>query len=196
MKNIHKKDNRTDHAYVKSTERRKVCSLKNAIDLHIDGKLFCLAHIGQTKHKYALNMCQNVNATLPLPRSLKEYNHLTESFKRLGIDTKLKDFSTKIVLNARRLPNKGRVSLFYFLPSLNTWHWLSLIKDTFKSKVNESLTFVNWALGQPNNFGNDQNFVSISYPNLKWGDWSGDTIGEVICQQEIKGKSNLSCRQK
>ena len=60
----------------------------------------------------------------------------------------------------------------------------------FKSKVNESLSFENWALGQPNNFGNDQNFVSISYPNFKWGDWSGDTIGEVICQQEIKGKTN------
>ena len=68
-----------------------------------------------------------------------------------------------------------------------------LFVDVFKSKVNESLTFVNWALGQPNNFGNDQNFVSISYPNFKWGDWSGDTIGEVICQQEIKGKTkNLS----
>ena len=59
----------------------------------------------------------------------------------------------------------------------------------FKSKVNESLSFENWALGQPNNFGDDQNFVSISYPNFKWGDWSGDTIGEVICQQEIEGKS-------
>ena len=53
----------------------------------------------------------------------------------------------------------------------------------------ESLSFENWALGQPNNFGNDQNFVSISYPNFKWGDWSGDTLGEVICQQEIKGKN-------
>ena len=59
----------------------------------------------------------------------------------------------------------------------------------FKSRVNESLSFVNWAVGQPNNFGNDQNFVSISHPNFKWGDWSGDTLGEVICQQEIKGKS-------
>ena len=64
---------------------------------------------------------------------------------------------------------------------------LSSNKDIFKSKINESLSFVNWALGQPNNFGNDQNFVSISYPSFKWGDWSGDTIGEVICQQEIKG---------
>ena len=71
---------------------------------------------------------------------------------------------------------------------------LSSAKDIFKSKVNESLSFVNWALGQPNNFGNNQNFVSISYPNFKWGDWSGDTIGEVICQQEIKGKTNdFSC---
>ena len=72
---------------------------------------------------------------------------------------------------------------------------LSLTKDIFKrltkvsNKTDESLSFVNWALGQPNNLGNDQNFVSISYPNFKWGDWSGDTIGEVICQQEIKGKN-------
>ena len=66
----------------------------------------------------------------------------------------------------------------------------SSTKDTFKSMANESLTFDYWALGQPNNFGNDQNFVSISYPSFKWGDWSGDTIGEVICQQEIKGSIN------
>ena len=65
---------------------------------------------------------------------------------------------------------------------------LNFTKVIFKSMVNESLSFDNWALGQPNNFGNDQNFVSISYPNFKWGDWSGDTIGDVICQQEIKGK--------
>ena len=73
-------------------------------------------------------------------------------------------------------------------PSTCTRFMLSSTKDIFKSKVNESLSFVNWALGQPNNFGNDQNFVSISYPNFKWGDWSGDTIGEVVCQQEIKGE--------
>ena len=75
----------------------------------------------------------------------------------------------------------------------------SFIKDIFKrwtklsNKTDESLWFENWALGQPNNFGNDQNFVSVSYPNFKWGDWSGDTIGEVICQQEIKGKTNNGC---
>ena len=63
-----------------------------------------------------------------------------------------------------------------------------LNQDVFKGKNNESLSFTNWALGQPNNFGNDQNFVSISYPNFKWGDWSGETIGEVICQQQIKSK--------
>ena len=76
----------------------------------------------------------------------------------------------------------------------------SFTKDIFKrwtklsNKTDESLWFENWALGQPNNFGNHQNFVSISYPNFKWGDWSGDTIGEIICQQEIKGKkTKLSC---
>ena len=63
-----------------------------------------------------------------------------------------------------------------------------MIKDIFKGKANESLSFANWALGQPNNFGNDQNYVSISYPSFKWGDWSGDTIGDVVCQQEIKSK--------
>ena len=75
-----------------------------------------------------------------------------------------------------------QASLFFLTAQLN------LNKDIFKSKVNESLSFVHWALGQPNNFGSDQNFVSISYPNFKWGDWSGETVGEVICQQEIKGK--------
>ena len=61
--------------------------------------------------------------------------------------------------------------------------WTKVSKNT-----DESLWFENWALGQPNNFGSDQNFVSISYPNFKWGDWSGDTIGDVICQQEFNSK--------
>ena len=114
MKNIYKKVNRTDHVYVKTAERRKVCTLKNAIDVIIKGKLFCLSHMGQTKHKDALQLCQNLNATLPLPRSLKEHNHFVESFKRLGIENKMKDASTKIILNAGRLPNKGKVILYCF----------------------------------------------------------------------------------
>ena len=114
MNKIYKSVNQTDNIHVKPAERPEVCSLKNAIDLHIDGKLFCLAHIGQTKHKDALQLCQTLNATLPLPRTLKENKNFVESFKRLGIDNKMKDFSTKIVLDVRRLPNKGRVRLIFF----------------------------------------------------------------------------------
>ena len=114
MNKVYKRVNQTDNIRVKPAERPEVCSLKNAIDLHIDGKLFCLAHIGQTKHKDALQLCQTLNATLPLPRTLKENKNFVESFKRLGIDNKMKDFSTKIVLDVRRLPNKGRVSLIFF----------------------------------------------------------------------------------
>ena len=88
-----------------------MCSLKNAIDVNIDGKLFCLAHIGQAKHKDALQLCRSLNATLPLPKSNTEYHHFIGSFKRLEIDEKLNDFSTKIVLDVKRLSNKGRVTL-------------------------------------------------------------------------------------
>ena len=111
MSKIRKSANETDHVVIKPAERSEVCSLRKAIDVNIDGKLFCLAHVGQAKHKNALQMCQNLNATIPLPRSLKEHNHLIESFKRLGIEKKMKDVSTKIVLDARRLPKKGRVIL-------------------------------------------------------------------------------------
>ena len=103
---------------VKAPERSKVlyqpdvCSLKNAIDVNIDGKLFCLAHIGQRKHRDAFESCQSLNATIPLPKSMKENYHFIESFKRLGIDKDIKDFSTKVVLNVRRSSNKGRVSSF------------------------------------------------------------------------------------
>ena len=85
-----------------------------AIDVNIDGKLFCLAHMGQAKHKDALQLCQNLNASLPLPRNLKEHRQFIESFKRLGIEKKMKDVSTKIVLDVRRLPKKGKVTFFLF----------------------------------------------------------------------------------
>ena len=172
MKKIYKKVNETGHVYVSPAERVEACSLKNAIEVNVDGKLFCFAPVGQMKHRDALQLCASLNAKLPLPKSIKEHNHFIESFKRLGIEEKMLDYSTKIVLDVRRVS-----------------------KDVFKrltkisNKTDESLSFENWALGQPNNFGNDQNFVSISYPNFKWGDWSGDTIGDIICQQEIKGKN-------
>ena len=95
---------------VKPIKRSEVCSLENAINATIDGKLICLAYIGQMKHEDALQSCKTLNATLPLPRNLNEHNHLTDTFKRLGIDKKIKDITTKIVLGIRRLSNKGRVS--------------------------------------------------------------------------------------
>ena len=104
--------NETSHVENKPTNRSDVCSLKNAINATIDGKLICLAYIGQMKHQDALQSCKTLNSTLPLPRSLKEHNHLTDTFKRLGFDEKIKDMSTKIVLGIRRLSNKGRVSHF------------------------------------------------------------------------------------
>ena len=78
--------------------------------MNSDGKLFCLAHFGQRKHKDALELCEKLNAKLPLPTSITEHNHFTESFKRLGINEKMNDFSTKIVLDVRR-HTKGKVSL-------------------------------------------------------------------------------------
>ena len=118
MKEIYKNVNKTETIVVERAEqpevllRPEVCSLKNAIDVHIDGKLFCLAHTGRAKHKDAFQICDNLNATLPLPKSFKESYHLIESFKRLRIDKKMEDFSTKIILDVRRLPNKGKVDLF------------------------------------------------------------------------------------
>ena len=104
--------NETSNSQIKQVERTEICSLKHAIDVNIEGKLVCLAHIGQAKHKDALHLCQSLNATLPLPKSIKENDHFIDSFKRLGIDQKMKDSSTKIVLDVRRLPEKGEVSLF------------------------------------------------------------------------------------
>ena len=116
MEKISKKANKTDRIVVKQADlsqvllRPKICSLKNAIEVNIDGKIFCLAHFGQRKHKDALQLCQSLNATLPLPTTITEHNHFTESFKRLGINKKMNDFSTKIVLDVRRL-TEGKVSL-------------------------------------------------------------------------------------
>ena len=119
MKKIYQKVNETGHVHVNPAERTEVCSLRNAIEVNIDSKLFCLAHIGQAKHKDALQLCQNLNAKIPLPNNFKEHYHFIESLKRLGIDKRMKDFSIKIVLDVRRISNKGRVSLFCFLQSIS-----------------------------------------------------------------------------
>ena len=122
IEKIYKKTDETDSIVVKPANqsqllsRPKVCSLKNAIEVNSDGKLFCLAHFGQSKHKDALELCEKLNAKLPLPTSITEHNHFTESFKRLGINEKMNDFSTKIVLDVRR-HTKGKVSLLSSLIS-------------------------------------------------------------------------------
>ena len=110
MNKIYQTLNQTDHVVAQPAKRSDLCSLKNAIDVNIDGKLFCLAHVGQKKHKEAFQLCQSLNATLPLPKNIKENYHFIESFKRLGIGEKMADISTKIVLDVRRSSNKGRVS--------------------------------------------------------------------------------------
>ena len=115
LENIYKSVNDTDDYVVEPAERLDKCSLQNAIDVYIDNKLFCLAHIGLRKHKDALQLCQSLNATLPLPQNVKEHYRLIESFKRLEIDEKMDDFSTKIILDVRRLPRTGKVSLTFFL---------------------------------------------------------------------------------
>ena len=118
LRDIHKSVADTDPIDLKPADRSEallrpeVCSLENAVDVNIDGKLFCLAYIGQRKHKDARQLCQSLNAKLPLPTSITENNHFIESFKRLGIDKKMADFSTKIVLDIRRSSKKGKVSLF------------------------------------------------------------------------------------
>ena len=92
---------------VQLADRPKTCSLKNAINAFIDGKLFCLAYIGKMKHKNAFKSCESLNAALPLPLNLKEHNHFIETFKRLEIDRKMDHLSTKIVLDIRRVSQKG-----------------------------------------------------------------------------------------
>ena len=109
MKKIYKRFNETGHVRFNPPERTKVCSLRNSIEVKIEGKLFCLAHIGQKKHKDALQSCQKLNATLPLPKSFKENHHFIESLERLGIDKKMNEFSTKIVLDVQRFSKKGKV---------------------------------------------------------------------------------------
>ena len=112
MNKVYKSNNETDNIVVKPAKRSNICTLEKAIDVNINGKLFCIAHIGQMKHKDALQSCQNLNATLPLPRNLKESNHFVETFKRLGINKTMEDFSTKIILDVRRLSNTGRATAF------------------------------------------------------------------------------------
>ena len=111
MKKVYKSVNETGHVHFNLAERKELCSLENAVEVNIDGKLFCIAYIGQRKHKDARQLCQSLNATLPLPKSFKEQHQLSESFKRLAMDKKMNDFSTKIVIDVRR-SSKGKVSLY------------------------------------------------------------------------------------
>ena len=100
----------TSFVHENKAKRSKNCSLKNAVNANINGKLFCFAYIGRMKHEDALVSCQNLNATLPLPRNLKEHYQFVETLKRLKIVQKMNDFSTKIILDIRRV--SGRVSFF------------------------------------------------------------------------------------
>ena len=89
--------------------RLEKCSLENAINATIDGRLFCLSRIGVMKHEAAFKTCKDLNATLPLPRNLVENNDFTSALSRLGIDEISIDLETNIILDLRRKPDKGTV---------------------------------------------------------------------------------------
>ena len=55
------------------------------------------------------------------------------------------------------------------------WH------DSDGNKV----TFTNWDQGQPNSYSGNQDYVAISYSFNKWGDFGGNTRGQVICFQQV-----------
>ena len=89
--------------------RLEKCSLENAINATIDGKLFCLSRIGIMKHEAAFQTCKDLNATLPLPKSFVEQNDFTSALIGLGINEISIDLETNIVLDLRRRPGEGRV---------------------------------------------------------------------------------------
>ena len=154
----------------RQTVRHEKCSLKNAINGTIGSKLFCFAYIGHRRHDEAFETCNQFNSTLPLPASPSEHTEFVSVLKRLGIQEPTQNLSVNIVLNTKRD---------------------QVMSQRFLDESGQPLWFTNWQISQPNNFGNDQNHVSISYSKYKWGDWSGDTIGTVVCQQEINGSGIL-----
>ena len=89
--------------------RIEKCSLENAINATIDGRLFCLSRIGVMKHEAAYKTCKDLNATLPLPKNLVENNDFTSALSRLGIDETSIDLETNIILDLRRKPDEGKV---------------------------------------------------------------------------------------
>ena len=67
-----------------------------------------------------------------------------------------------------------------------------LLGDWYDSDGN-NVTFTNWNDGQPNSYNGDQDYAAISYAPNKWGDFHGDTRGQVICLQQILSKFFSNC---
>ena len=62
---------------------RKTCSLPNAVTGKIGGNFFCLSHFGIKEYKNAPQICNNLNSSLPIPRSFIELHDLIETLKRV-----------------------------------------------------------------------------------------------------------------
>ena len=94
---------------------RKMCSLPNAVTGKIGGNFFCLSHFGMKEYKNAPQICNNLNSSLPIPRSFVELHDLMESLKRVDFYSNNETYPN-VVLGVKFSPKlfKGNIEQVFF----------------------------------------------------------------------------------
>ena len=110
----------------------------------INGKRECFQYVGKRQPQDSQSICKKIGGKVPLPKNTQENNDLVNGFRSLSNDIKF--------------------------AILGLWDTSS--EGKFLKFNGEKLTYTNWDTGEPNDFGNGEDYVVMYVQHGLWNDVS------------------------
>ena len=119
----------------------------------------CLRHIGESRFDEAASKCDELGASLPLPKNEEENQDLYAAVQTLGLVS-----STRVALDGSDVNNEGE--------------WVDSTGTTIK--------YFNWWPSEPS--GGVEHYLEY-WIDERWNDIAGSSLAKVVCwKPEINGK--------
>ena len=117
----------------------------------VNSRYTCLKNAGMDRASNAFKVCRNMGAKVPYP-----YKAGNEDYRRAFFALGAKDW---VALDINDVAVEG----------------------VWRNSRNYRILYLNWGPGQPNNRGNNKDYVFMRIPTGKWEDWTDDTEW-IICE--------------
>ena len=105
-------------------------------------------------------MCNELGASLPLPKNQQEQDDL---YAALQSSELLTSVTLDVALDGSDVVNEG----------------------TWVDSTGSNITYVNWDAPREPNGSTRENFMDMIFRNGKWNDADGEAIRSVVCSKEV-----------